>query len=176
MNRIDLREDALRFRDELERVVSSLAESKVVLSALEFGYDCDQGGWILIHGDRREKHHRDGEWTRYIDDESMLPMSHWTQALDSNFEGEEIELISVDGTTRVLPAFDPSPGSSNDDDALAIAVAVGEMIYAVVMQAKSEGLFVALSGPLNGIQLDFEDFNGGWAWPDLDGLGIANLA
>jgi hypothetical protein len=49
------------------------------------------------------------------------------------------------------------------------------MIYAVLMAAKKDGMFVALS-KFGAVQLDVEEFNGGWAWPEYDELGKTNWA
>ncbi|QDU40319.1 hypothetical protein Mal4_46750 [Maioricimonas rarisocia] len=176
MKTIDFRKDAKRFRHELEEAVKSLSKLGEPISALEFGYDCDQGGWIFIHADCRETHNRDGEWTRAIDDRDTIDMIHWINAVEANFEGEEIELIRVDGTRLVIPAFDEEADvEEDDDDAGPVNTAVGEMILHVVMEAKADGLFAALGEP-GTIQLDIEDFNGGWAWPEFDELGRTNLA
>lgn len=174
MNTIDLREDSKTFRRQLERAVNELNKSKEPLSALEFGYDCDQGGWIFIHADRREQHERDGEWTSHIDD-NKIDLPHWIEAIEANFEVEEIELIKIDGSRVILPSFDDEHEPDEDEEGGPLNLAVGEMILHVVMAAKSDGLFKPLStrGPL---QLDIEDFNGGWAWPEYDDLGTTNLA
>ena len=174
MSSIDLREDAKTFRRELERTVSTLAQSDGPLCALEFGYDCDQGGWVFIHADRRDKHERDGEWTRHINDDNKIDFPHWVEAIESNFEGEEIELIKIDGTRLVIPAFDEENEPGDEEDGGPINIAVGEMIYDTVMTAKADDMFAPLKKH-GAIQLDIEDFNGGWAWPEFDDLGQTNL-
>jgi hypothetical protein len=70
----------------------------------------------------------------------------------------------------------------NDNNVLELAHWVGadseeagQMILKVVQAARADGVFSAL-GPPGSIQLDIEDFNGGWAWPEFDQLGKTNLA
>ena len=176
MGKIDLRKDAKKFRRELNKTVKSLAKSTEPISALEFGYDCDQGGWIFIHADRRPQHDRDGQWTVDLDDDNTIEMPHWIEAIDANFEGEEIQLTKFDGTKLVIPGFDSEDAPHDEEeDGGPIVVAIGEMIHDVVMSAKTEGLFADLGKP-GTIQLDIEDFNGGWGWPEYDDLGKTNLA
>lgn len=49
------------------------------------------------------------------------------------------------------------------------------MILDQLMKAKAEGDFSPLK-QFGAVQLDIEDFNGGWGWPEFDELGKTNLA
>ena len=53
--------------------------------------------------------------------------------------------------------------------------AVGEMIFDVLMRAKDDGVFAPLTAQ-GQVQLDIEDFYGGWGWPKYEELGVTNLA
>jgi hypothetical protein len=182
MRTIDLQKDGKRFREELEAKVASLAanpNSSQPISALEIGYDCNQGGWIFIHDDRRSPHERDGEWTLKIDDDNVIDYSYWAVAIEASFEGEDISVIKFDGSKFVIPATDLD---SEDDeiydeetDVGSLPVAIGEMIHGVLMLAKADECFAELGEP-GTIQLDIEDFNGEWGWPAYEELGVTNLA
>ncbi len=174
MKTIDLRSDAKTFRRELDRAVASLAtESPGSISAIEVGYDCDQGGWIFIHADRRAEHQRDGQWTAELDEKPLIKFPKWIEAQEANFEGEEIKVTELNGETFVVPGFDED-ADQDEEEIDPLVAAIGEMIHDVLMTAKSEGAFAPLAG-LGPIQLDIEDFNGGWAWPEHDDLGEVNL-
>ncbi|MEL6896054.1 MAG: hypothetical protein AAFP90_08125 [Planctomycetota bacterium] len=175
MKAIDLREDAIVFRRELETSVASIvAAAPETLSAIEVGYSCDQSGWIFIHADERPQHQRDGQWTTAIDDDAYLELDHWIDTIESRFEGESFAVTKVDGTRFVVPPFDEDAVDQDDDADDPFVVAIGEMILKVLMDCKADGLFAPLK--TNGdIQLDIEDFNGGWAWPNYDDLGKINL-
>ena len=179
MTTIDLKRDGETLRNSLKSLIDSLSsEVGSTLSAIEIGYDCDQGGWICIHPDRRPEHNRDGTWTNALDDdENVIKMPHWIEAIELGYEGEEVEVIRFDGSTFVIPPTeeDSDPEDEETENADALVPAIGDMIYAVLMAAKKDGMFVALS-KFGAVQLDVEEFNGGWAWPEYDELGKTNLA
>ena len=176
MRTIDLREDAKDFRRELEATVKSIVATRPAsLSALEVGYSCDQSGWIYIHADERPRHHRDGEWTTKIAKDKYIDLGHWIEAIEASFEGQAFAVIKFDGTQFLVPGLDEDADEQFGDDDDAFTVAVGEMILAVLMNAKSDGVFMPLKS-YGDVQLDIEDFNGGWAWPEIDELGKTNLA
>lgn len=176
MQTIDLREDAKVFRRELESNVKSIVAAKPAsLSALEIGYSCDQSGWIFIHADERPQHERDGQWTIKIDEDRCIDFGHWIEAIESSFEGEAFTVIKIDGTQFVVPALDEDTEEQSEDADDPFTAAIGEMILAVLMNAKSDGMFTPLK-TFGDVQLDIEDFNGGWGWPEYDDLGKTNLA
>lgn len=173
MQTVDLREDAKVFRRELEAAVENIVNSKPsCLSAIEIGYSCDQSGWIFIHADERPVHERDGEWTSYIEDDQCIQYEHWIEAIEASFEGEAFTVIKYDGS-KFEVAYDEDELVEESEDPF--VKAVGEMILEVLMAAKVDGVFSRLEqfGP---VQLDIEDFNGGWGWPEFDELGKTNLA
>lgn len=176
MQTIDLREDAIILRRELESRVESIAAAKPAsLSALEFGYSCDQSGWIFIHADERPQHERDGQWTTKINEDQCIEFGHWIEAVESRFEGESFRVVKTDGIPFDVPAFDEDADELDDGADDPFVVAIGEMILDVLMNAKSDGVFGTLS-TFGAVQLDIEDFNGGWGWPEYDDLGKTNLA
>jgi hypothetical protein len=176
MKTIDLREDAKVFRRELESTVKSIATDKPAsLSALEIGYSCDQSGWIFIHADERPQHERDGQWTAKIDEDRCIDFEHWIEAIESSFEGEAFTVIKINGTQFVVPALDVDAEEQDEDADDPLVVAIGEMILDVLMNAKLVGVFTPLKA-FGDVQLDIEDFKGGWGWPEYDNLGKTNLA
>ncbi|MCA9175140.1 MAG: hypothetical protein KDB14_11710 [Planctomycetales bacterium] len=140
---------------------------------MEIGFSCDQSGWIFIHGDERPEHERDGQWTTKIDEDGCIDFQHWIEAIESSFEGDAFTVVKIDGTKFIVPAFDEDAEEQSDDDPF--VVAIGEMILDVLMNAKSDGVFEPLK-TFGAVQLDIEDFNGGWGWPEYDDLGKTNLA
>ena len=139
------------------------------MSALEFGYSCDQAGWIFIHADERDEHERDGEWTAAIDEDNYIDFEHWVEAVEARFEGESFTVMCVDGSSFVVSAE-----GEEEADEDPFVVAIGKMILSVLMQAKQDRVFTSLE-KFGAVQLDIEDFNGGWGWPEYDELGKVNL-
>ena len=173
MQTVDLREDAKIFRRELEAAIESIVASKPsCLSAIEIGYSCDQSGWIFIHPDERPAHQRDGEWTTSIEDEKLIKYYHWIEAIEASFEGKAFTVIKYDGS-KFEVAFDEDEPEEDSEDPF--VKAVGEMILEVLRAAKVDGVFSQLK-PFGSVQLDIEDFNGGWGWPEYDDLGKTNFA
>jgi hypothetical protein len=176
MRTIDLRDDAQLFLRALASNVAAIAASDPAsLSALEFGYSCDQSGWIFIHADERPEHERDGEWTTKIDEDKCIEFDHWIEAVESSFEGEPFAVIKIDGTQFVVPAFDEDAEVQDDNGDDPFVVAIGQMILSVLLNAKDDDVFAPLK-KFGSVQLDIEDFNGGWGWPEYDDLGKTNLA
>ena len=171
---INLKQDALLFRKFLDEKVDEL--SAKTISAIEVGYDGDQGGWIFIHGDSRKEHERDGEWTAEVGEDNTLDMSHWIEAIEERFEGQSVSLTKIDDTTIELPPIDLDADEDEDDDSDdPLPAAIGEMIQKVLLGAKEDGLFKHLTSKRE-VQLDIEDFNGAWGWPTYEELGKINLA
>jgi hypothetical protein len=175
MPTIDLRQDAVTFRRGLEvRIGEIVSENGAPVCAVEVGYDCGQGGWVFVHADRRNRHQRDGKWTSDIRDDNVIPMPHWAEAVEARFEGEVVTVQRHDGSSFVVPAFDEDAEEDPDSED-PFAAAVGEMLLDVLTSAKADGVLRIL-GPAGTIQLDIEDFNGTWAWPEYDDLGKTNMA
>lgn len=172
MPEIDLRKDAVLFREALEQRVKQFEDEGGPLSAIEVGYDIDQGCWIFIHADRRPEHTRDGEWTGSLDDEDLLEMPHWLEAIEAMYEAGDLSFYCFDGTHFTLNEDGESEDAGETESS--IEQAVGKMIYAVLMQAKADGVFDR-PGWAGKVQLDIEDFNGAWGWPAYEKLGKTNL-
>ena len=170
---IDLRNDAReiteRIARQVDRYASEAARDKSLprVSAIEVGYAFDQRGWFFCHFDTREDHDRDGEWTVFLDQEpysnDLLERTHWYEGICGGEPGPTT-FIMMDGSTRVL----------EDVTEEEVARFLGEFIKAVVLQANHQGLFRKLP-TRDTCQIDIEEFNGNWAWPEYDGLGKVNL-
>ena len=169
---VDLRKDERELKSHLARQVNAYAaacskdSSLPKASAVEVGYQFDQSGWFFMHFDTRPKHDRDGEWTAFLDREpfsrDLLERPEWYEACTA--EGD-LTFIMPDGNRRVLP-----DGVAEEE----VAALLGEFIKRLMLDAKKEGIFEKLPKPQ--CQLDIEEFNGHWAWPDYDELGKSNLS
>ena len=115
---------------------------------------------------------RDGEWTTSIEDEKLIKYDHWIEAIEASFEGKAFTVIKYDGS-KFEVAFDEDEPEEDSEDPF--VKAVGEMILEVLRAAKVDGVFSQLK-PFGSVQLDIEDFNGGWGWPEYDDLGKTNFA
>ena len=122
--------------------------------------------------DTGRAHDRDGEWTTSIKDDKCIKYDHWIEAIEASFEGEAFTVIKYDGSKFEVPFDEAEPEEESEDP---FVQAVGEMILGVRKSAKVDGVFSQLEhfGP---VQLDIEDFNGGWGWPEYDDLGKTKLA
>ena len=93
---------------------------------------------------------------------------HWIEALEAYEEGETVKLHRYDGSKIV---YEPDVEVDEDDY---LVVAIGKMIHAVLIESIKAGVFDR-TGWKGTVQLDIEDFDGGWGWPDYDDLGKTNL-
>lgn len=178
---IDLCRDAEVFEDALAASITRFrnqTDASEPICAIEIGYECEQSGWVLIHADRRDRHERDGQWTLAIDEKNLIAMPHWAEAMEARFRGEEVKVTRTDGSAFVIgpdemeDLADAEESGDGDDQ---LAEEIGQMLLDVMMAFKIEDRFDSL-GPCGTIQLDIEEFNGSWAWPDYDDLGVTNIA
>jgi hypothetical protein len=175
---LDLRKDAADFRAELVKKVRAYAaraakSPKVpAVSAVEIGYEFAQLGWILVHFDTRPKHDRDGEWTVF-EEKDLLLRPKWYQVVEAldgfDEEGEQdlkgrVVLVTVAGKK-----IDGAKLSEED-----FSGALGAMLKHVLLECRGEGLFAQLPKSAR-CQLDIEEFNGTWAWPEYEKLGKVNV-
>lgn len=130
---------------------------------IEIGYEYSQAGWVIAVFDTRPDAEPDGEWTRELDNEStLLQRPHWVEAGEFNLEAP-IAVIGLQGITTTLAA-----GSE-------LAQTLGDLLKAVVIKARADGMFTALS-KANGCELGIEHFSGEYGWPEYEARGQENLA
>ena len=125
------------------------------------GFDCIHAGWVVLVLDTRPDAQPDGEWTSEIEGNG-LKMPHWRQASETNLE-QAITLVRIDGSQTVLPA---------DTE---LAVPLGEMLKAVLLKARSSGMFAAMP-KASGCELSIEHFEGAYSWPENEARGAESLA
>ena len=128
---------------------------KEPVSAITVGFRLDQACLIAIHFDTREKHERDGTWDVALDGPT-LEMPHWNEAYESANDA---------GVSFVLLTGEAYEISSDVVDDEAVAGVFGEALLTITLDALAAGVFDPL--PLrDDCQLDLEEFDGMWAWPN----------
>lgn len=130
------------------------------IKMIELGYEFAQGGWVVLVFDTRPDAEPDGEWTLYIQG-NELEMPHWPQACEANMEGP-ITLLMPDGSETDLPA---------DTE---LAIPLGEMLKAVLLKARADGVFALLPKAAN-CELGVENLDGYYGWPVYEARGQENL-
>lgn len=128
---------------------------------IEVGFEYSQAGWLVVVFDTRPEAESDGEWTFLIEG-NELERPHWLEAGEANMD-EPITLIPLDGTETELPA-----GTE-------LAEPLGEMVKAVVLKARADGVFAGLP-KAPGCELGVEHFSGCFGWPEYEARGQDNLA
>ncbi len=99
----------------------------------QVGFEYSQAGWVIAVFDTRPDAKCDGEWTSELENESnLLQRPNWAEAGELHDEAP-ITIIGHDGTTTVLPV-----GSE-------LAIPLGDLVKAVVIQALADGMFAALA-------------------------------
>jgi hypothetical protein len=172
---LDLQEDAKVFESRLVEAVEAYARRGAKappISALEIGYEFAQAGWICIHFDTRETHDRDGEWTTF-QERDLIKRPQWFQMVEAMacFSDDE------DGGPRKAGTLILHDGPRRDGSTLTeedFSAALGDMLKDVLLRARKDGLFAKLPRR-PGAQIDIEEFNGTWAWPDYEDLGKTNV-
>ncbi len=131
------------------------------VKAVEVGFEYAQAGWLVVVFDTRPDAEPDGEWTSLIEG-NELERPHWLEAGEAMREGP-ISIVQFDGTEAALPS-----GTE-------LADVLGEMVKAVLLKARADGVFAGLP-KARGCELLIEHFDGGYGWPEYEARGQDNLA
>ena len=124
----------------------------------------NQAGLLLYHFDTRDKHERDGEWTRELGGPA-LDLSHWQESYESA-DNNGASFLLLTGDRHDIP---PSAGDA------AVASVFGETLLAIALDAIASHSFDTLR-LRDDCQLDMEEFDGMWAWPaNYDDTGRTNI-
>jgi ankyrin repeat protein len=167
-NRLDLRKDFDTIYKHLAKCVRGFdpAGGNVLgepgpVKIVEVGFEYSQAGWLVVVFDTRSDAEPDGEWTSLIEG-NELERPRWLGAGEAIADGP-ITLVQLDGSESELPS-----GTE-------LAEILGEMVKAVVLKARADGLFVGLS-KAPGCELAVEHFSGYYGWPAYEERGKDNLA
>ncbi|MBM3983171.1 MAG: hypothetical protein FJ304_23440 [Planctomycetes bacterium] len=133
------------------------------VSRIDVGFSIDYGGWVCLVFDTRRAPEPDGEWNEYIE-ETVLERPKWGKADDAVAAGP-FTLVQPDGTRRELAA----------GDAGGLVTAIGDMLRAVLLQARDGGVFAALPKTPR-CELGVEEQDGNYGWPDYELRGTDNRA
>ncbi len=161
----------VNFIDDLPMIRKYIADrvrtqSKIdrLISAIEVGFQLNQAGLLLYHFDTRDKHERDGEWTRELGGPA-LDLSHWQESYESA-DNNGASFLLLTGDRHDIP---PSAGDA------AVASVFGETLLAIALDAIASHSFDTLR-LRDDCQLDMEEFDGMWAWPaNYDDTGRTNI-
>lgn len=138
--KIDLRYDFTEILEFVAQRISGFDAATNVgpgkpgpISQIDFGFQCDQAGWVCLVFDTRPDATSDGERTGYIE-ENNFPRSHW-KMFSEDYEYIPMSIVKMDGTTlNIRP----------DDDYDQLSELLGELLKSVLFKAREMGLFVSL--------------------------------
>ena len=133
------------------------------VARVDVGFGLDEPAWVCLVFDTRSDAEPDGEWNGHIQGND-LERPQWAEAFDAACDGEALTLILPDGA-RLAPV----------EDGDELVAAVGDMLKAVLLKARADGLFEALPRAPR-CELGVEEQNGGYGWPVYDERGRENLA
>lgn len=130
------------------------------VTAIHAGYEYDQSGWFTVVFDTRPDAAMDGEWTLYID-RNTLARPEWDAAGDE-LRHAPLRIIDWDGLEEEL--------SEGDE----LAYPLGELVRSVMLKARADGVFASLPRA-PGCQLLVEHSGGAFGWPKESARGHVNL-
>jgi hypothetical protein len=131
---------------------------------IEFGFQCDQAGWVALVFDTRRGAKPDGEWNAFIE-ENRFERPHWQEAFET-LESKPVDVVLPDGTKRKLS------GDSGFEEFVAV---LGELLKSVLMKARADGVFKSLPKAKR-CHLGVEEMDGGYGWPNYEDRGKEDLA
>lgn len=126
---------------------------------IEVGFEYSQAGWVAVVFDTRPNAGPDGEWNAHIAG-NELERPHWLEIGEANQE-EPVALIGLDGIETILP------------ECTELADPLGEMIKAVLLKARADGVFAGLP-KAHGCELGVEHSEGAYGWPEYEARGQDN--
>jgi hypothetical protein len=135
------------------------------VSRIDIGFGLYQSGWACLVFDTRRNPEPDGDWTLHID-ETVLERPRWVTACDTVKKGS-LKVILLDGSSRELPA-----GAKGKRQLVA---ALGDMLRAVLLQARADGVFASLPKTAR-CELGVEEQEGTYGWPVYEERKQDNLA
>jgi hypothetical protein len=133
------------------------------VSRVDVGFGIDYGGWVCLVFDTRRSPEPDGEWNEYIED-TVLERPRWGKAADAVAAGP-LAVLLPDGTRRELRAGDSG----------GLVTAIGDMLRAVLIQARNGGVFAALPKTPR-CEMGVEEQDGNYGWPEYESRGAENRA
>jgi hypothetical protein len=168
--KIDLRKDKKTISSFIKKRISAFSPQSDPcigngsnVHQINFGYSVDQAGFFALVFDTREDANTDGEWNNALeDDNSFIDMLHWSDAYDRLVD---MPIIVIDHQGQ--PRECSESAESCDFNQL-----VGEMLLALLMDAKQQGWFKTLP-VASTCHIAIEDQLGGWGWPEYDDRGQA---
>ena len=166
--RLDLRDDYDAIQEHLASRVRDFEMGQCngpgdtdLIHLIAVGYQCSQAGWVVVVFDARTNASMDGEWTRFIDGQT-LERTRWVKADAANMRGP-IALVDPEGRETIIA-----------EESAELSEPIGEMIKSAVIHARSCGMFKDL--PLApGCTIWIEDFDGNYFWPDSETTSQPNL-
>jgi hypothetical protein len=133
------------------------------VSRIDVGFGLYQSGWACLVFDTRRNPEPDGEWNEYIED-TVLERPKWATACEA-VEAGPLTLILPDGARRELATGNTGP----------LVAALGDMLRAVLLKARDDGVFAALPKAPR-CELGVEEQDGSYGWPEYELRQTDNLA
>lgn len=166
--KLDLRKDfdaiyahvVQRVRDFNPAKNAGPGPKKAPISMMEFGYQCDQAGWVALVFDTRPDAESDGEWNAYIE-QNAFECPHWQEAAEA-LENEAVNVTLPDGKKRKIAEYE------------ALVVLLGDLLKAVLLKARAEGVFQSLP-KASRCSFGVEEHDGGYGWPQYEDRGKEDL-
>jgi hypothetical protein len=170
--KLDLRKDFKDIYSYLVRRVQTFdpsrnagpGDGKSPVAQVEFGYQCDQAGWVALVFDTRPDATSDGEWNSYIE-ENLFERPHWQEAFES-LETKAVDIVLPDGSKRKI-----APDTGQEE----YVTILGELLKSVLLKARDDRLLESLPKAKR-CHLGVEEHDGQFGWPRYEDRGKEDLA
>ena len=142
--KLNLKSDARKVRNYIKTRIKDYpiyenigpGEDDALISRITVGFYAEQGGYMNLVFDTRPAAEYDGEWTRYIDNETnTLPFPKWRAVYEAIWAGKTISVTKHDGTSCTLE------DSSGD---VAVNEVFGDMLLFVMSELHENGTLAKL--------------------------------
>jgi hypothetical protein len=133
------------------------------ITSINFGFQCDQDGWVALVFDTRPDAEPDGEWNSYIKD-TLFARPTWLEA-SLALETEAVDVILPNGMTCAVAV---------EDDFERFIGLFGELLKSVLLKARADGIFKLLPTAKE-CHISVEEHDGQYAWPSYKDRGKEDL-
>jgi hypothetical protein len=133
---------------------------------IALGFYAAQGGYISLVFDTRADGDYDGEYTKFLDEQTMLDFPKWCDFYELACDGHEVTLVTGAGATELVHFEDANSHECiGDSSEKRLNAYFGDMLRDVLVELKSDGTWSKL--PLTDdafmMVIDFDEL---YLWPN----------
>ena len=172
--RLDLSKDRVKIAKYLKRRVKDYpkyinfgpGEDSDPIRFIALGFYAEQGGYISLVFDTRVDGDYDGEYTNFLDEQTMLDFPKWCDFYELACDGHEVTLVTGEGKTERVHFEDANSEQCIGETSLKrLNAYFGDMLRDVLVELKKDGTWSMLPLADDAFMMVI-DFDEQYLWPN----------